>query len=323
MKISPVDINPELFLKFSVERITDNSVTDFDLFLKVADHIVLYGGNGYRWFREEIQGLVNHQVDSFYIRPEDQRKAVMYENLAKLPQVEKSLAPHERLRSIEDVGATFTKCLYEGEITPACVDKAKSLSSALVDCVSEDKTCIQALSGLGDHDMYTYYHSVRVAAYTTAIAVQMGLTDEEQLRELALGGIFHDIGKKNVPVELINKTGALTEQEWAQMREHPNLGYLQIADTILSYVPKEIILHHHEKLDGSGYPDGLGAKSLLTEVQIAGVADIFDALTSTRSYQNKRSRFEALDFMRHKMLGTKVAAEPYEALISCLVAEKD
>src|SRR5690606_10841148 len=96
-------------------------------------------------------------------------------------------------------------------------------------------------------------------------------------------------------------------------------GFEAVADSILSHVPREIILHHHEKLDGSGYPDQLDARSLLPEVQIATLADVFDALTSSRCYQNKRTRYEGLDFIKHKMLGAKISKEAFKALVECLV----
>lgn len=306
---------------FPVDRITDNSVTDFDLFLKISDHTILYGANGYKWFRRELTDLLKIGVSEFLIRIEDERKAVMYEKINQIPLINKTLAPHERIVSIQQIGAEFTKCLFEGEITEACVAKARAISDALLDCIAEDKRCIQALSGLADHDYYTYVHSVRVAAYSLAVAIQMGLNDVERLRDLAVGAILHDVGKKDVPVQLINKTGALTEEEWKQLKMHPELGHKSVVDFLASTVSKEVILHHHEKNDGSGYPHALDKASLLTEVQIVTLADVFDALTSSRSYQQKRTRFEGLDFIRHNMLPGKLSKEAFQALISCLVAE--
>ncbi len=321
MTIMPVELALDEFIQFPVDGITDNSTTDFELFLKISDHCVLYGGSGYKWYRRELTDLLKHGIDQFLVRPEDHARADMYRQLAKLPFVEKNLAPRERIVRIEQIGAEFTKCLYNGEITQACIEKASDLAGSMIDCIAEDPTCIQALTGLADHDYYTYVHSMRVGAYTVAVAIEMGLTDFSRLQEIALGGIMHDIGKKEVPIEVINKVGALTDVEWNQVRSHPSQGARLTESSQLSLVSKEIILHHHEKLDGSGYPDGLQEAGLLTEVQIATLADVFDALTSSRSYQQKRSRYEALDFMRHKMVGDKLADEPYRALVSCLVAE--
>ena len=307
-----------LYLDFPVDGIVDNSVTDFDLFLDLSGSVVLYAGEGYKWLKEELDALMAAGYQKFLVQKTDKSKAGMYKELTKIPKIETNLPPYERIKSLEQVGSQFVKCLYDGEITPACVNKAEEIASTLADCVLEDRSCIKAISGLADHDYYTYFHSVRVSTYTVAIAIEMGLSDEQKLKELALGGIFHDIGKKEVGLDIVNKTGALTDDEWAKMRSHPEFGAESIAESNLPHVPREIILHHHEKLDGSGYPHGLEKGTLLPEVQIATLADVFDALTSSRTYQNKRSRFEALDFMKSKMIGPKLPFDAFSALISCL-----
>jgi HD-GYP domain-containing protein (c-di-GMP phosphodiesterase class II) len=102
------------------------------------------------------------------------------------------------------------------------------------------------------------------------------------------------------------------------MRSHPEMGFGQISETVLSHVPREIILHHHEKRNGKGYPHGLDEKSLLPEVQIATLADIFDALTSSRTYQTARTKFEALDFIKSKLLKEEICPEAFKALVMCL-----
>jgi putative nucleotidyltransferase with HDIG domain len=308
------------FTPFKVDSLVDNSVTDFDLFINLDEHFILYSGNGYKWQRDELTELLKVGYSSFFIRNTDLPKAAMYASLVKLPIVDLTKAPSERIQTIEQVGAKFIQCLYEGELTEACVRKAESISESLVQCVAEDKGAIKYLSGLAEHDYYTYFHSVRVAAYATAIAVQMGLSDVDLLKSIALGGIFHDIGKKEVPLTVLNKAGPLTELEWRLMRSHPTQGFNSVNDTILAHVPREIILHHHEKRNGTGYPHGLDVGSLMYEVQIATLADVFDALTSSRCYQNKRTRFEALDFIKNKLLRDEICPEAFKALIHCLAS---
>ncbi len=307
------------YFRFSVDRLIDNSVTDFDMFLNIGSHVILYSGHGYKWARAELTGLIGSGYQHFWIRPEDSPKAAIYEKMAKLPLISKQLRPEDRLQSIQDIGATFTRYLFEGEITASVVRKAEELATAVVECVQEDPGCIKAISGLANHDAYTYLHSIRVAAYATATAIQMGFSDSDVLRSIALGGIYHDIGKSNVPLDIINKSGPLLESEWVLMRSHPNEGLKKIDGTCLHHVSREIIIHHHERLNGSGYPHGLTKDSLLPEVQIATLADIFDALTSSRSYQNKRNRFEALDFIKHRLLRSEISVEAYKALIECLI----
>jgi putative nucleotidyltransferase with HDIG domain len=307
------------YCRFAVERIIDNSVTDFDLFAEVGSHFILYSGDGYRWARSELTGLLNNGYKHLWIRPEDAGKAAMYEKMAKLPSIQKELKPEDRLQNLQDIGATFTRYLMEGEVSQNVLRKGRELATALVECLMEDRSAIKSISGLASHDAYTYLHSIRVSAYSTAIAIQMGQTDAEALKIIALGGIFHDVGKSAVPLEIINKSGPLLDTEWTMMKNHPVEGFERVKDTCLHHVTREIILHHHERLNGSGYPHGLNQDSIMPEVQIATLADIFDALTSSRSYQNKRTRYEALDFIRHKLLRTDVSVDAYKALIDCLI----
>lgn len=308
-----------LFCRFAVDKIIDNSITDFDLFAEVDSHIILYSSSGYRWVRDELSRLLAQGYTHLLIRPEDRGKAAIYEKISTLPQISHTLRPEERLNQIQDVGLVFTRYLFEGEITESAVEKGRELSGHIVNCVQEDPGCIRALSGLADHDLYTYLHSVRVAAYSTAIAHEMGIKDDESLKQVALGSIFHDVGKSSVSMDIINKRGPLMDHEWHAMRSHPIEGLKKLENSRLNHVCREIVVHHHERLNGSGYPHGLNKDSLLPEVQIASMADIFDALTSSRSYQNKRSRYEALDFIKHRLLGTEVSADAFKALVSCLV----
>lgn len=308
------------FSQFPVDRIIDNTSTDFDLYVNVGSHFILYSGNGYKWERLELQGLLKSGYSHFWIHPSDTTKVNLYHKLAMLPKLNKELAPAKRIIAIQDIGIEFTKYLYEGEITPACIRRAEELSEQLVNCVKEDPSCIKAITGLANHDMYTFLHSIRVAAYATAIAIKTGITSDAELRNIALGGIFHDVGKAGVPMTIINKQGPLIEAEWAVMRSHPVQGFERVKDSVLHQVSREIIIHHHERLNGSGYPHGLDQNSILPEVQIATVADIFDALTSSRSYQNKRTRFEALDFIKTRLLKTDISVEAFKGLVECLAS---
>ena len=306
------------FMEFRVEDLVDNSVTDFDLFLSMAGQMVLYSGIGYRWYREELKGLLEAGTTSFLMRREDAHKGNMYLALGDLPEVSRTLAPSDRIQVIDDIGARLTRCLYEGELTEACVAKASDLARGLVDCIVEDTSCIKAIRSLADHDAYTYHHSVRVAAYTVAIAIGMGADDHHHLFQMALGGLFHDVGKRDIPLVLLNKRGQLTPEEWGVMRSHPRSGWRKLGPASLSHISMEIVLHHHERRNGTGYPDGLEASELLPEVQIATLADIFDALTSNRAYQLKRSRFDALAFIKDRLLHEEVSLDAYKALVGVL-----
>jgi len=146
-------------------------------------------------------------------------------------------------------------------------------------------------------DHYTFGHCERVARYAVAVARQLGL-DPMQETTIRLGAYLHDVGKVKVPHEVLNKPGRLSEEEFDLMKLHPIHGVELVAGIDFPWDLKPIIRWHHEKLDGSGYPDRLRGDEIPLAAQIIGIADVYDALTTTRSYRPALSREEALEEMK-------------------------
>ncbi len=304
----------EDLLEFPVEKLLDNSITDFDLYLEVGGTLVLYASSPYRWLREELQRLLVDGHSRLFYSSADSTKVVAYQAISTIPKIDENLPPARRVVAITDAAAELTRILHHYPLTEASLAKGQEISAALVRCVEFDPTCIAALGKLASHDQYTYYHSARVAAYALAIAMQLSARDDTMLQELALGCLLHDIGKSKIDIAIINKTGPLNDAEWTEMRKHPQHGFDLIAPAIISAVPREVILHHHERLDGSGYPHGLHHDELLEEVKIAAFADVFDALTSDRPYHVGRTRYEALEYMKQRLLD-KVSRDAFQAMV--------
>ncbi|MCX7624584.1 MAG: HD-GYP domain-containing protein [Thermomicrobium sp.] len=148
-------------------------------------------------------------------------------------------------------------------------------------------------------DIYTKGHSVRVAHLAALIARELGLPPERE-RILYQAGILHDIGKIAIPDAVLQKPGRLTAEEFALVREHPVRSW-EIARHVRSFAPMlPAIRWHHERLDGSGYPDGLRGEEIPLDARILVVADVFDALTSVRPYRAALSVTEALEFLRQE-----------------------
>ena len=151
-------------------------------------------------------------------------------------------------------------------------------------------------------DSYTEGHIQRVASIALEIGKQFGMQKEE-LESLKLGGILHDIGKIGIPGEILNKTTPLTADEWIIMKKHVQIGYnicLPLQKNLGSAL--EIIRHHHERLDGSGYPDGLYGDQISLAVRIMAVVDTYDALTTKRSYRKAISPSESLKIVEQYAL---------------------
>lgn len=201
-----------------------------------------------------------------------------------------SADPGEALRHAAGVISQSKRQLC-AMFTEARMGKLATLEQALplVDEISAsvlgNPGALLGLARLRSADDYTYMHSVAVCALMIALGRQLGL-DAGQLRSAGLAGLLHDIGKMAVPLEVLNKPGKLSEAEFGVVRGHPAAGHRLLQEAGISDpVVLDVCLHHHEKLDGSGYPQGLRGKSLSLQARMGAVCDVYDAITSNRPYK--------------------------------------
>lgn len=147
-------------------------------------------------------------------------------------------------------------------------------------------------------EMYHYNHAVEVMILSLLIGRKMGL-DRERLLKLGMGAVLADIGKVRVPQEILNKKGKLEPQEFEEMKRHVDYSYSMLKDLVgLSSLSRQIVLLHHEKLDGTGYPNGFSGDQIPLLVRIATVCDIFSAIVSDRTYNNRISVDTAIEILR-------------------------
>jgi putative nucleotidyltransferase with HDIG domain len=176
---------------------------------------------------------------------------------------------------------------------------------------------INALTEIIDaKDHYTRGHSERVSELSVRICNQLNLSSDET-RTLQVAAILHDIGKIGIPEAILCKADRLTEEEFSLIKEHPEIGDRILKDVKFLENARDIIRHHHERIDGSGYPDGLKGDEISIGAKIIGVADIFDSMNSNRPYRDKVS-LELIKEELQLMSGTKIDADCVEALFRCL-----
>lgn len=143
-------------------------------------------------------------------------------------------------------------------------------------------------------DEYTYMHCVAVCALMTALARQLGL-DEQETREAGLAGMMHDVGKAKMPLEILNKPGRLTDEEFSVMKRHSEEGHRILVEMGgAGEIALDVCLHHHEKMDGTGYPHHLPAEKISRHARMGAVCDVYDAVTSDRPYKKGWDPAEAL-----------------------------
>ena len=150
---------------------------------------------------------------------------------------------------------------------------------------------------LDSKDEYTAQHSAAVAMYCRDIAIALNLPEEEA-EALHLAGLLHDLGKVGTPDAVLGKTAALDENDWGYIREHPSKGAEVLSHLAAYQDVADIVLYHHERLDGSGYPSGIKGDKIPEMAKVLAIADSYHAMTSDRPYRPARSSFEALKELR-------------------------
>ncbi len=162
---------------------------------------------------------------------------------------------------------------------------AQKLVEEISDSVMRNPGALISLARLKTADDYTYMHSVAVCALMIALSKQLGL-DEKQTRSAGIAGLLHDLGKALMPMEVLNKPGKLTDKEFTIIKSHPAEGHkLLLASTGANEMALDVVLHHHEKTDGSGYPKGLKGSEISLFSKMGAVCDVYDAITSNRPYK--------------------------------------
>lgn len=194
--------------------------------------------------------------------------------------------------------AAVTSMFNEARMGKAIsADAALPLVEEITQSVSRNPNAIISIARLKTKDDYTYMHSVAVCALMVSLAQQLKLSEDES-REAGLGGLLHDMGKALIPVELLNKPGKLTDEEFNIIKMHPVRGYdLLLEGNGVGEIPLDICLHHHEKVDGRGYPHNLKGDSITLYSRMGAICDIYDAITSNRPYKNGWDPAESISKM--------------------------
>ncbi|MDO9053901.1 MAG: HD-GYP domain-containing protein [Gallionella sp.] len=165
-------------------------------------------------------------------------------------------------------------------------DDALPIVEEISSSVLRNPGALISLARLKGKDDYTYMHSVAVCTLMVSLARQLGL-DAGQIRQAGLAGLLHDVGKMMIPPEILNKPGKLTDAEFDTVKNHPAEGHKLLLGGIgITDMSLDVCLHHHEKVDGSGYPEKLAGDEISLYAKMGAVCDVYDAITSNRPYKN-------------------------------------
>jgi putative nucleotidyltransferase with HDIG domain len=195
--------------------------------------------------------------------------------------------------------------------------KARDVVENMIDSVFNNQDALVSLSRLKDYDNYTFMHSVNVSILTIALGRRVGLS-RERLAMLGMGGILHDVGKMLVPDDILNKPGTLTKKEFKEMKNHVTYGVdLLEKSQGISDESIYVALQHHERIDGSGYPNETPAEELHLFGRIGSICDVYDAMTTVRAYGDTPPPNEAIKKM-YGWKGQNFDADLVDTFIMCL-----
>jgi putative nucleotidyltransferase with HDIG domain len=177
------------------------------------------------------------------------------------------------------------------------VEGAQTLVQDIADSVTRNTGAFISLARLKSADEYVYMHSVTVCALMVSLARQMGLSDAE-VRTAGTAGLLHDVGKAAIPLEILNKPSALTLEEFEIVKRHPRMGHQMLKDSgVTDPTVLAVVLQHHEKTQGGGYPDGLVDAQIDRMAKMAAVCDVYDAITSNRPYKAGWDPAQSIKYM--------------------------
>lgn len=238
---------------------------------------------------EEAPQEVEADTETIPMQPDSPEAPVISTNISSNQSRQPTSAKQERqfakrviAESKEAVVSMFNDARMGNAVN---TEDAMPIVEELTASVSRNQSALVSLVRLKTQDDYTYLHSVAVCALMVALAKELNLSEEET-KQAGLAGLLHDIGKSAIPEEILNKPDKLTDEEFEIVKSHPDQGYQMLVQAnVTEQAALDVSLHHHEKIDGSGYPEKLTSDELSIFAKMGAVCDVYDAVTSDRVYK--------------------------------------
>ncbi len=285
----------EGYTEISLEHIAVNSTLAYPIYDK-DDNEILPGHTILT--KEKINSLIKSGITKVYYLKEafNKKKSAIKTYLNKNsytgPRSISSKTQNKGINLMGDLVDAIKNYLIDFKS-----DDLNELVNAINKDLDENQQEVVNLLDVIDFDDYTYTHSLNVGIISMVFARNNRLP-KDVIRDIGIGGFLHDIGKIRLPKEIVNKTEELTPQEYTLLQEHSLIGYDIIKnDYFFSDLVKEIVLSHHERKDGNGYPNKLSGKEISNEIEIVSLADLFDSLTTEKPYRKSIDTRTALEQM--------------------------
>ena len=295
--------NPSDYKEMPLSIMRVNERYDFDIFLKIRSDYRLFAAKNARLTKAHI-GILRSKDTHIFVREEewDTARSQLYQNRGRTTggtggdcRAKADRIYNSAMQSIKDA--------YQG-LVPKTIEDVEKNADELVKIILSDENVMDSLKLIATKDHFTYQHSVRVGIYATGLLLRLMGKDltRNQIRKLSTGYFLHDIGMTRIPMQIIEKPERLSTFEWKLVGMHPLWGHESLMKRdFLSLEATNIILSHHERHDGSGYPHKKKGDDIPIYARICTIADAFESLTAQRPYRKAHEPFEALRIMYQEM----------------------
>ena len=300
------ELNPENkdpFVGLRLHLIRPDVVPQVSFFVKRGKRYRLFRDSRQAFNAFEIQALLDAGIDKIYLDRKDSVPIRQYlETFLNQAGNAATISTEAQAGLMHSAAVRLTEELFQ-DPSPENIRKGMKAVNGFVNLLVRDPKAFYYLIQLSSHDAYTYQHSVGVALHGIALGKKLKFASEQDLMDLGIAGLLHDIGKTKVKPEIINKPGPLDKGEWEEMRQHSLWGYELVKDNKdVGQRAKLAVLHHHEENAGGGYPHGLTDNQISLFAKIITIADIFNALTTDRTYSKAKNPFEAFKLIQSAMM---------------------
>lgn len=218
------------------------------------------------------------------------------ENMQKMV-ADPDVATRIKTSVISDVGQKIFDKIEAESFHTRVAEYTRSFTQSVVRLILTTPAAYHDLLTLATAQSYLFDHAINTCTFSIVLGKNLIGPDELQLYQIGLGGLLMNLGMTGVPREIQDKPGPLTDEEWEVVRRHPQVGYQMLLLQVMPERTMEMARWHHERMDGSGYPEGLRGEQIPEHVQIASVCDVYDALTSIRSYRKQLNPLKAIQEM--------------------------
>jgi HD-GYP domain-containing protein (c-di-GMP phosphodiesterase class II) len=287
------------YVEIDLELLRIDTILGFDLYLAGPNGYILYRSRNVPFNERVRQNLIGHGVKSLYMPGSDMKKFTAYieNNLANIVSDPK-IKTEVKCQILYDTSINIAKELLFDPSSLTAVKRSTKIVENIVDLYLKDEGGIKTIIEMMPEDYLLYTHSTNVSILSVALGKSLGILNRNELYELGLGALLHDIGKSKIPRHILNKPGPLSPDEFDEVKQHVKYGcYMVENNPVVPRQALQAIQGHHERLSGMGYPDGSAGGSIPLFGMITGVADSFDAMTSNRVYQKALSSFKAMDIL--------------------------